>query len=322
MANEKDNPRNEFLEHRERIEALERYVDELKREGVGNRVADLEDAKIPDLRPVGIPPNLQASEPEESITFDEACSLDVEFGVPKVDVSAEENIVTLRPTDMWGEEFDDADDVLLYVANDRAVHQIQDRGWVATAGDVIGTILSFVRFPTWNAEEGWVEGVLVGENRGIDYRKPGDIKVIAGNTIEDGYLLCDGSAVSRETYADLFDAIGTLWGAGDESTTFNLPDTGGKAMRGYLVAGGDFDTVGKTGGTTYYDLGHTHGNGSPTCPTTHGVDNYAWKVGVDSDEPEWTGLTEGYRPNLKGETDPHEIDNHAPWACFKVLIKT
>ncbi len=47
----------------------------------------------------------------------------------------------------------------------------------------------------------------------------------AGVTVPAGYLLCDGSAVSRTTYAALFFALGTRWGAGDGSTTFNLPDT-------------------------------------------------------------------------------------------------
>lgn len=52
----------------------------------------------------------------------------------------------------------------------------------------------------------------------------GTILDYAGNTIPDGYLECDGSAVSRTAYPRLFAAIGTLWGAGDGSTTFNLPD--------------------------------------------------------------------------------------------------
>lgn len=46
----------------------------------------------------------------------------------------------------------------------------------------------------------------------------------AGTSVPTGYLGCDGSAVSRTTYADLFTAIGTTWGVGDGSTTFNLPD--------------------------------------------------------------------------------------------------
>ena len=47
-----------------------------------------------------------------------------------------------------------------------------------------------------------------------------------------GWLLCDGTAVSRTTYAALFAAIGTLWGAGDGVTTFNLPDARGQFLRG------------------------------------------------------------------------------------------
>lgn len=47
-----------------------------------------------------------------------------------------------------------------------------------------------------------------------------------------GTLLCDGAAVSRTTYADLFAAIGVAYGSGDGSTTFNLPDTRGMFLRG------------------------------------------------------------------------------------------
>lgn len=67
---------------------------------------------------------------------------------------------------------------------------------------------------------------------------PGTIKMIAGNIVPEGYLLCDGSAVSRENYADLFAAIGTAWGAGDGSTTFNLPNSIGHFPEGNWTAGG------------------------------------------------------------------------------------
>lgn len=58
----------------------------------------------------------------------------------------------------------------------------------------------------------------------------------AGATAPDGWLLCGGQAVSRTTYAALFSALGsgTIWGAGDGSTTFNVPD-----LRGFVVAGKD-----------------------------------------------------------------------------------
>lgn len=53
---------------------------------------------------------------------------------------------------------------------------------------------------------------------------PGMVVPFAGSAAPDHWLMCDGSAVSRSTYADLFTAIGTAFGAGDGSTTFNVPD--------------------------------------------------------------------------------------------------
>tara|TARA_R100000458_G_scaffold27923_1_gene25535 strand:- start:224 stop:739 length:516 start_codon:yes stop_codon:yes gene_type:complete len=52
------------------------------------------------------------------------------------------------------------------------------------------------------------------------------------SSVPTGWLACDGSTVSRTTYADLFTAIGTTWGAGDGSSTFALPDLEGAFLRG------------------------------------------------------------------------------------------
>lgn len=60
----------------------------------------------------------------------------------------------------------------------------------------------------------------------------GIIQMFAGATPPTGWLVCDGSAISRTTYATLFAAIGTTWGAGDGSTTFNIPDLRGRAPIG------------------------------------------------------------------------------------------
>lgn len=60
----------------------------------------------------------------------------------------------------------------------------------------------------------------------------GTILPCARNSALPGTLLCDGSAVSRSVYAALFSAIGTTYGSGDGSTTFNLPDTRGIFLRG------------------------------------------------------------------------------------------
>jgi len=60
----------------------------------------------------------------------------------------------------------------------------------------------------------------------------GGVVMYAGSTIPSGWLSCNGAAVSRSTYANLFSAIGTTYGSGDGSTTFNLPNTQGIFVRG------------------------------------------------------------------------------------------
>jgi phage-related tail fiber protein len=60
----------------------------------------------------------------------------------------------------------------------------------------------------------------------------GSLQAFAGSTAPAGWLLCDGSAVSRTIYGALFSAISTAWGYGDNSTTFNLPDLRGRFLRG------------------------------------------------------------------------------------------
>jgi len=61
----------------------------------------------------------------------------------------------------------------------------------------------------------------------------GGIIAMALSAAPTGYLECNGAAISRTTYADLFAAIGTTFGAGDGSTTFNLPDLRGEFIRGW-----------------------------------------------------------------------------------------
>lgn len=60
----------------------------------------------------------------------------------------------------------------------------------------------------------------------------GSITAYASETTPTGFLYCDGSAVSRTTYAGLFAVVGTTFGSGDGSTTFNLPDLRGRFLRG------------------------------------------------------------------------------------------
>ena len=65
-------------------------------------------------------------------------------------------------------------------------------------------------------------GKIIGQNTGSGI-PVGTIIPFAGNSVPQGYLLCDGSAISRTDYASLFAVIGTIYGAGDGNATFNLP---------------------------------------------------------------------------------------------------
>ena len=88
----------------------------------------------------------------------------------------------------------------------------------------------------------------------------GQVTPYAGDTAPTGYLIADGSAISRTTYSALFAKIGIFHGQGDGSTTFNLPDARGKHFR-YVDdgAGNDPDaatrTAGGTGGNTGDNVG-------------------------------------------------------------------
>ena len=75
----------------------------------------------------------------------------------------------------------------------------------------------------------------------------GAITEWSSNTAPDGWLLCDGSAVSRTNYSELFVVIGTDYGSGDGSTTFNLPNIKGKTTVGLDIDDSNFNSVGKTG---------------------------------------------------------------------------
>lgn len=70
----------------------------------------------------------------------------------------------------------------------------------------------------------------------------GEVRTMPINSVPTGWLSCDGSAVSRTTYAKLFSVIGTTYGVGDGSTTFNLPNyNSGKFLRG---VGGNSAAIG------------------------------------------------------------------------------
>ena len=148
--------------------------------------------------------------------------------------------------------------------------------------------------------------------------------------IPDGWLFCDGTAVLRTAFADLFSIIGTTFGAGDGSTTFNLPN----AVSRVIVGAGVF-AVGATGGAssigltvgqmpahshTINDPGHAHvqqvqaNNVAGTVGSQGG--NAANDTSIGTTDSSVTGIT----LNDTGSGDPINIWN--PYLSLGKIIKT
>ena len=71
-------------------------------------------------------------------------------------------------------------------------------------------------------------------NIAVQPQPVGVVEAFAGSNAPNGWLICDGSQVSRALYPELFSVIGTTYGSGDGFTTFTLPD-----LRGRTIAGKD-----------------------------------------------------------------------------------
>jgi microcystin-dependent protein len=100
--------------------------------------------------------------------------------------------------------------------------------------------------------------------------RTGVVKPFAGSTVPGGYLLCFGQAIGRAAYAGLFNTIGTAFGTGDGSTTFNLPDLRGRVAAGKDDMGGSAANriTGSGSGISSATLGASGGAEPRTATTT------------------------------------------------------
>lgn len=167
-------------------------------------------------------------------------------------------------------------------------------------------------------------------------RYPGELMSFAGATPPAGWLVCDGRAVSRTTYGQLFAAIGTTWGAGDGSTTFNLPDGRGKALLGAGQGTGlTARALGSTGGEESalivvrelpahgHDI-HVEGPGPETGAYFRNSALVNNAAGLIRRRPGNAFLNNSYITDVNGSpiTDQQRHSNMQPWMAVNWLIKT
>jgi phage-related tail fiber protein len=105
---------------------------------------------------------------------------------------------------------------------------------------------------------------------------PGAVKDHGSTSIPFGFLLCDGSPVSRITYARLFSYIGTNYGNGDGITTFNLPDLRGQFSRGVDHGAGNDPDVGSRTAPTGGNTGDAVGSYQPHSFQQHNHEFVQW----------------------------------------------
>lgn len=142
---------------------------------------------------------------------------------------------------------------------------VNAQAFSATLPGYTGNALKVLRVNAGETSAEWASGLPTGM-----------VAPYAGASAPDGWLLCDGATVSRTTYSELFSVIGVIYGAGDGSTTFKLPDLRGEFVRG-LDAGRGVD-VGRSLGSSQSSQNASHNHGGSTSSNgahTHTTGTYS-----------------------------------------------
>ena len=174
----------------------------------------------------------------------------------------------------------------------------------------------------------------------------GTIFSFGGSSSPDGYLVCDGSTVSRDTYQRLFSIISTVYGVGDGATTFNLPDLRGRTLVGSgQQLGATLFNLGNSGGSETHQLqvnelpSHNHtGTTNTDGAHNHSISSQVQKTsnntpdGLDGTANEIDNIntitrntstngdhTHSFTTNDTGNNDPHNIMQ--PYLVINYIIR-
>lgn len=149
----------------------------------------------------------------------------------------------------------------------------------------------------------------ISKNIFLDDNTPvGAIMPYGGNSDPAYWLICDGRAVSRTAYAELFAVIGTTYGTGDGSTTFNIPD-----LRGRVAIGSG---LGSASDAVERNIGQMGGNEKVTLTTSqlpsHKHAIVKWKVGTQTD----AGVAQWFQTNVTSGSNWNAISGAGGNATF------
>jgi len=195
----------------------------------------------------------------------------------------------------------------------------------AWTGSAQVTTLGTITTGNWNGTDipvtaggtGASDAATARTNLGIVNSPPGTIAAFGATTAPTGWLLCDGAAVSRATYADLFAVVSTNFGVGDGSSTFNVPNMKGKVIVGYNASETEFDALGETGGAKTHTLTSTE---MPSHTHTFGIQSNAASNPIDYPYDGSGGVTGSGTTDATGGGGAH--NNLQPYIAIPYIIKT
>jgi len=142
----------------------------------------------------------------------------------------------------------------------------------------------------------------------------GSIMSFSSSTVPSGFLDCDGSAVSRTTYADLFGVVGTTYGSGDGSSTFNLQDL----QDNHPIGVSGSKALGTKAGSTSVTLAETN---LATHDHSYSVTNYTASQ-ANNDAVQGRQLAYQTAKNVGNAGSSTAFNTFPPYIALKFMIKT